>query len=659
MDRLPIQWTKAASTMAATLLVMFSMTDTALAYVARADNPPDTAGTLIPNGQIVGGTQFVIRQTNDPTLMGIQDRSDRYKYGADGMPISNGNDTLGGIWGFDHVSHDGVPISSNNGYKMVGQSTVSQWIAALKGDPSYVQAHLWNTTFVDSAGQTFPVSNVSQIVEMSGASFVPGDPWYDQPVYATDPPRAGVSLVGSTHVQQGIPLRFEDHAWIEAYHTAYHFEYVTVTDAAGQNVTPQSFRESSLQGRAPYNGETLYAPNGSAMVEVAGGGATTYPPTFVESTDGNSGRSNVIDTYGLPPGRYEIHLYVKDWFNRAATAATASFTVTESPTSPPPPLPPPTGGGGCTPSSVPPMPPNQVLWTTWTPDGSGGQMLTWTDTRWQLQTVTDGQGCLSYTWVDNPITYHHDYPQNLSHFQVTGLFYDPGQPGDVWSPSNPNASQQNSDAYGDGSTLGGATPQPTYGNPARSPAVYVRVEGGMAYRLQWTGSPHDLPVISNANFNLVNPNGDTRGWSQAFTLLPGTLMSEGDVPTWDPYGYGYPPPATEYGWVYTRIPKYATGGVPTSFAQLTAWNLSGDPGTAAHLASSVMITTASGASVTWTNPDLAQTLGYPTWYFLHQIPDASTPYAQNATSWTRVVADPLPQMTVSGQLLPNPVVAGP
>lgn len=239
MGRLPIRWMKATSTVMAMLSVMFSMTNTALAYVARADNPPDTSGSIVPNGQIVGGTQFVIRQTNDPTLVDIQDRSDRYKYGSDGMPISNGNDTLGGIWGFDHVNHNGVPISSNNGYKMVGQSTVSQWSAALKGDPSYVQTHLWNTTFVDSAGQTFPVSNVSQIVEISGASFVPGDPWYDQPVDATDPPRAQVSIVGSTPVQQGIPLQFENHAWIEAYHTAYHFEYVTVTSASGQDVRVQ------------------------------------------------------------------------------------------------------------------------------------------------------------------------------------------------------------------------------------------------------------------------------------------------------------------------------------------------------------------------------------------------------------------------------------
>lgn len=640
----------------AILFAGFWSAPSAFAYIDRTDNPSGTAGTLIPNGQIVGGTEFRIRSTTDPTLGGIQSRFDYYKYGSDGIPIFNGNDTLGGIWGFDHVSHDGVPISVNNGYKMAGQSTVSQWIAALKGDPSYVQSHSWNTTFVDSAGQTFPVSNVSQIVDESGASFVPlqpGQNWFDQPVYATDPPRAQISIVGPDTINQGKPLQFENHAFIEAYHTAYHFERITVTNAQGRDVTAQSFSETTLTGRAPYNGETLYAPNGSPMVEVTGGGATTYPPTFVETTDGGSGRPNEINSAALSPGWYVIHFYVKDWFNRAADAATASFTVTKSPTPPPP-------GGGCTPPSVPPMPHNEVLSYNWSPDGSGGQWLTWTDTRWQLQSTTDGQGCTAYTWVDNPITYHRDYPLNLGHFQVTGLFYDPGQPGDMWSPTNPDASQQNNDPYADGSTLGGGTPRPTFGNPTRAPAVYVRVGGGIAYRLEWTGSPHDMPARAVVTFRLVNPNGDTRAWTQPFALLPGTIVSGGVAPTWDPFGNGYPPPAMEYGWVYAPIPKYATTGVPDSFSQLTAWNLSGDPSSAAHLAASVTFLTAEGSSVTWTNTDLAQTLGYPTWYFLHPIPNPSASYGQAQPAWHRsYTTDSFPQLGPHGQLLPTYRTAGP
>ncbi|WP_156481893.1 hypothetical protein [Ferroacidibacillus organovorans] len=549
----------------------------------------------------------------------------------------------------------------------MGQSTVSQWIAALKGDPSYVTAHLWNTTFIDSAGQPFSVSNVSQIVEMSGAAFVPnsnGD-WFNQPVYATDPPKAQITIVGSDSVQQGKSLKFKDHAFIEAYHTNYHFEWVTVKNASGVDVTSESFNENSLQGKAPYNGETLYASNGAPMVEVQGGGATTYPPSFVETTDGGSTQPNEIDTKNLSPGHYVIKLEVKDWFNRAATSATVDFTVIQAPSPPQPPLPPPTppsppSGPTCPNPTIPPMPANEVLSYNWSPDGTGGQMLTWTDTHWQLQTTSDSDGCTLFEWVDSPITYHHDYPLNLSNFQVTGLFYDPGQPGDVWSPTNPTASQQNSDAYSDGSTDGGNQALPTYGNPTRSPSIYVRVGGGVAFRLEWTGSPHDMPSRANVTFQLVNPDGDTNVWTKAFPLLSDTIFNQGDVPVWDPNGNGFPPPATEVGWVYTSIPKYATTGVPKSFSQLTAWNVSGDRASSAHLGTSVSFITGEGSTVTWNDADFAQTLGYPTWYYLHQIPDATAKYEQSQPTWNRMyTTESLPKLGSLGQLVPTIRVSGP
>ena len=644
---------------------LFINTPTAHAYIRRTDNPPGTEGTIIPNGQIVGGTEFRIQHTSDPTLQDIQLNFDYYKYGSDGIPVYNGTDSLGGIWGFDHVSHNGVPISENNGYKMVGQSTVGKWIAALKGDPSYVKSHQWNTTFVDSEGQTFPVANVSQIVEMSGASFVPlrpGQNWFDQPVYATDPPRAQITIVGSSTVQEGTPLKFENHASIEAYHSNYHFELVTVSNASGQDVTSQSFHENALQGKAPYNGETLYAPNGAPMVEVNGGGTTSYPPTFKETVDGGSGVPNELNTQYLKPGRYHIHLYVKDWFNRMSSVATVSFTVTKSPISPPPPPPPPSGGGGgtkCSPSSVPPMPPNRVLSYQWSPDGSGGQLLTWTDTHWHLQTTMGVQGCIQYIWADEPVTYRHDYPLNLSNLQITGLFYDPGQPGDVWSPTNQSASQQNADAYADGSTMGGGPAKATFGNPLRTPAVYVRVGGGIAFRLQWTGSPHDMPSYASVTFQMVNPDGEENVWSQSFELLPATIFNAGDAPVWDPVGNGYPPPATEYGWAYAPIPKYATTGVPNSFSQLTAWNLTGNPASAAHMTAMVTFTTGTGSSVTWTNVGLAQTLGYPTWYFLHQIPNTAAKYVQSQSTWSlRYTAKSFPKGS-PGLPLPRDTVSGP
>ncbi|WP_040290546.1 hypothetical protein, partial [Alicyclobacillus hesperidum] len=314
----------------------------------------------------------------------------------------------------------------------------------------------------------------------------------------------------------------------------------------------------------------------------------------------------------------------------------------------------------CSPPSVPPTPLNQVLSYNWSGDGSGGQILTWTDTHWVLIQGVDSNGCVTYSWVDEPITYRHDYPLNLSDFEVTGLFYDPGTPWSLWSPSNPTASQENPDSGQDGSTNWGGPALPTFGNPARSPAVYVRVGGGVAFRLKWTGSPHDMPMSAEVTFRLSNPDGEANLWTQTFGLLPSTVDNHGDVPVWDPTGNGYPPPATEFGYAYTSIPKYAVTGTPTSFTQLTAWNLNGDSASAAHLSTSVSFTTTSGSTVTWTNPDLAQTLGYPTWYFLHQIPDAVASYEQPQPTGKRsYTTSSLPQIGPNGRLVPTMMAPGP
>jgi len=251
----------------------------------------------------------------------------------------------------------------------------------------------------------------------------------------------------------------------------------------------------------------------------------------------------------------------------------------------------------------------------WSPDGSGGQYLTWTDTNWVLQQASAG-GCVTYQWVDQPKTYTHDYALSISSFAVTGLFYDPGKPGDLWSPTNTSASQRNGDQFYDGSTSNGNPALPTYGNPAASPAIYVRVDGGFAFRVMWTGSPHDMPESANVTCQLINPDEEARAWTKSFSLLPQTIFNDGDVPIWDPNGNGYPPPATEYGWVSASIPKYASQSVPSSYSQLTAGNLTGNPSTAAHIDTTVTFSTMSGSNVTWHDPDMAQTLGYPTWYFV-------------------------------------------
>lgn len=654
----------------ACLAVVFSDTSYAFAYISRGWSPPSTAGDFA-NTQygmmIQGGADFQVVQSSEPDLAGMSNE-DLFRYGADGITIMGGTDSLGGIWHFDRVSHSGIPIDSNNGYLEVNDdtSTIDQWIAALNGDQSYVTSQLWHTTWGDRAGDQFNTVSISQIVEESGAEFAPNADDYNYTVYATEPPKAAVGVVGSTQtVQQGQNVEFYNHAYIEGYHSNYHFEYVEVTNSSGQNVTNQAFSENSLQGRAPYNGEAIYAPNGAAMVEVNGGGPTSEPPSYVETVDGGSFQPNIINTSNLAPGNYTITLYVKDWFNRSANAATATFTVTPGSNNPPPPTggnpptppPPPPGGGGgggtsCPTATVPPEPANQVLSYNWAPDGSGGQILTWTDTNWVLQTTTDSDGCLMYEWVDKPKSYSHDYPLKISNLQITGLFYDPGRPGGLWSPSNPSASQENNDGYSDGSTVDGNPSLPTYGNPGGSPVVYTRVGGGFSFRLMWTGSPHDMPASAEVTYNLVNPDGETRSWTKAFELLPQTVFNQGDVPVWDPFGNGYPPPATEYGWAYTSIPKYASPGTPSSYSELTAWNLTGDSSGAAHIEADVTFTTGTGAAVTWNHPDLAQMLGYPTWYYIHEVPEPNAQYEQTQPTYSRNFTYSFPQIQQNGQLLP-------
>ena len=358
--------------------------------------------------------------------------------------------------------------------------------------------------------------------------------------------------------------------------------------------------------------------------------------------------------------KYQKTVRMYEW--RQEYQGTVRIPLTKTPPTPPPPPPPgnPPSGPTCQPPTIPPKPSNRVLSYDWSSDGSGGQILTWTDTNWVLQQRSDTNGCAVDTWVDEPRTYTHDYPLYLNHFQVTGLFYDPGSPRDIWSPSNPAASQRNHDAGTDGSTMNGSPALPTFGDPARSPAVYVRVGGGLAFRLMWTGSPHDMPRAARVVFRIINPGGQAGTWRKTFQLLPATINDQRDIPVWDPFGQGYPPPATEYGFVYTPIPKYATTGTPTSFSQLTALNLTGDPATAARLSAAVTFTTASGSSVTWANSDLAQTLGYPTWYFLHQIPNSSAKYEQSQPTWKESYTNPpLPQLDESGQLIPQILTPGP
>jgi hypothetical protein len=640
----PLRIVGIMTTVAAVALVS---SDQAYAYISRTPLI-GSPGTIETNGQITGGSTFIVANTNDISLQSMGSY-DYFRYGADGLTILNDSGqqlNIGGIWHFDHILHDGTPITQNNGYLFVTPDQVNSWILAAKGDLSYVNGHLLNTVFEDwtssdlDYGQTVTLSNLANIIDESGGEFIPNPAMYNSSAYATNPAYASIGIVGGTQtVKQGAPVQFYDHAYVEAYHSGYHFEYVEVFNSNGQDVTSQAFNNSSLQGRAAYNGETILTPDGHVMTEVDGGGATTEPPTTQTWINGGSSIPNTINTSNLQPGRYTVRLWVKDWYNRGnSSPATATFTVTNANGGNP------TGGGNggggtgtggtCPPVVTPPQPTNYVENYYWSPDGSGGQILTWVDSNWVLTSVTSN-GCPAYQWVDQPKTYTHDYPLYVSNFAVTGLFYDPGTPSNLWSPTNTTASQSNQDQFYDGSTYGGDQPSPTYGNPNRAPAIYARVGGGFSFRVMWTGSPHDMPASASVSYQLSNPNGSLRMWSKSFNLLPQTIFNQGDVPVWDPSGNGYPPPATEYGWAYTTIPKYATQGTPYSYSQLTAWNLSGDPSGAAHISASVTFSTGTGSSVTWNNGDLAQMLNYPTFYFIHETAVPNAPYMQNQPTYSR------------------------
>lgn len=244
--------------------------------------------------------------------------------------------------------------------------------------------------------------------------------------------------------------------------------------------------------------------------------------------------------------------------------------------------------------------------------------MTWKDSHYRLMSTvsSEANGCpvISYRWIDQPVTYTHVYPQQLTDFQVTSLYADPGSPDDPWSPSNPFASQQNRDAFTDGSAIAGRGEWPTFGNPDRSPVVYLRVGGAFGFRLQWIGAPDDQVLRARVSFTLRNADGSTRTWMKVMNLLPATTENQGTTVDVAAGANGYPAFASEFVGGFTRIPKYAT--VPTM--QPIQWNLTGDSASAAMLQATVYVQT-DFATITWTNHHLAQAFGYPVWYFNHQI----------------------------------------
>jgi hypothetical protein len=271
---------------------------------------------------------------------------------------------------------------------------------------------------------------------------------------------------------------------------------------------------------------------------------------------------------------------------------------------------------------------------------NGSQVLTWTDARWVLRKV---DGCEK--WVTIGTTYTHTYTQTFltSTRQIVGLLSDPGTPSQPWTPFDPSATQDNHNGKTDGS---GFYDLPTFGNPLASPAVYVRSGSGFAFRIAWSGSPFDLPASAQVTFTLTNPNGSTRTWTLTnasahypVLIAKATLVRPtfNGVPLWTNLtnAQGYPQPATEYVAVYTPIPKYTNDRGGLFELQLAAWNLTGNPNTAAHIRATISVQTqqcpVSVPLYVW--HDIAQEFNYPMWYFIHQVPPATAKELLGATTY--------------------------
>ncbi len=254
-------------------------------------------------------------------------------------------------------------------------------------------------------------------------------------------------------------------------------------------------------------------------------------------------------------------------------------------------------------------------------------------------TATDAtnSGCpsasTSVTWTSWP------KPGAPMTFQITDLLADPGTPANLWTPTNKTATQSNHNGSTDGSTIAGGPPLPTYGNPAAHPAVYVRPDSGFGFRALWTGPLDQAPTKAAATYTMTNPDGNWRTWTVTGSVATATVH------------VGANGSLSEYTFFWTPLPKYTTRKAGNDWwnLELAAWSLTGNP----HATISVTVTFYNGlgpnggsGTWTWTDPNIAQTLGYPMWYYIHQVPN------QPIQPGAKVYHLTTPSGTATGNALP-------
>ena len=257
-------------------------------------------------------------------------------------------------------------------------------------------------------------------------------------------------------------------------------------------------------------------------------------------------------------------------------------------------------------------------------------------------TATDAtnSGCptasASVTWTSWP------KPGTPMTFQISDLLADPGTPTNLWTPTNKGATQSNHNGSTDGSTIAGGPPLPTYGNPAAHPAVYVRPDSGFGFRALWTGPLDQAPTKATATFTMTNPDGNWRTWTVTGIVATATVQD------------GANGSLSEYTFFWTPLPKYTTRKQVNDWwnLELASWSLTGNP----HATISVTVTFYNGlgpnggnGTWTWTDPDIAQTLGYPLWYFIHQVPNQPI---QPGAKVYHLTTPSAPSGTATGNALP-------